>query len=813
MNRFSQYKGLTTEEAEERLDKFGPNEIASSRHLSAVVEFLVKFKNPLIFILLSAALVNFFLGDKVSSLIIIVIVILSVVLDFVNTYRSQQAVEALQRRVMITATVIRDAQEQELPLAMLVPDDVVIVSPGDIIPADGSVLYAKDFFVNESSLTGESFPIEKMVEDGVFMGASVVTGSGLMKVIQTGKKTRFGSIAITLSKRETPTDFDRGIKDFSFLIMRITFLLVIFIFLTDTLLKHSILESFLFAAALAVGLTPELLPMIIALNLSKGSLAMSRKGVIVKKLSAIQNFGSMDILCTDKTGTLTEDKIVLVKYVNGSGESSDDVLFYSYLNSAHRSGHKNPLDTAIREFRKIDISAYKKIDEIPFDYARKRDSVVVEKVDSGERILISKGAPEEILKACTFYEGAKGPLEGKILEDIYTAYYALSREGFRVLGVAMKKIDERKDVYSRDIEEGMTFHGFVAFLDPPKNSAKETVRLLAKYGVEIKILTGDNDLVSKRIAEEINLPVKGILTGVEIAEMTDETLRFRAQDTTIFARVLPDQKRRIIDMLRGAGHVVGYLGDGINDAPSLKEADVGISVDNAVDVAKESADLILLHKSLRELIDGVIEGRKTFLNTLKYLMMALSSNFGNMFSMAAASLFLPFLPMLPVQILFNNLLYDTSQFTLPLDSTDDDRVILPEKWNIGLLRKFMLVFGPLSSFFDFLTFAALYWVFHLSGSEFQTGWFLESIATQTLVIYIIRTRKIPFVQSSPSPSLVASTVAAVVFGWFVAQGKLAFLLHFTPLSLPVLIAIVVIVALYGITVELVKRPFYRRFWQ
>jgi Mg2+-importing ATPase len=799
--------GLTHHEAEARLAQYGRNVVAGNKNFSATEHLVRQFTNPLVMILIFAALISAATGERVSAGIIILIVIFSAAIDFTNTYKSEKAAEALKRRVMITATVMRDGGEEELPIAEIVPGDIVVLKPGDIVPADGKVLQSKDFFINESSLTGESFPVEKIVGAETYMGSSAISGNGLIEVTLTGARTKFGAIAHSLSERAGTTEFDRNIKDFSVLVMKVTFALVIVVFFINALFKHDVLESFLFATALAVGLTPELLPMIIALNLSKGSLTMAKHGVIVKRLSAIQNFGSMDVFCTDKTGTLTEDRIELVKYLDGEGRPSDTVLLHAYLSSLFHTGIANPFDKAVKEFRTIDIDSYVKIDEIPFDFTRKRDSIVVENADG--RKLISKGAPEEIFTVCKSYENADMAYAGKNAAAALAQYRALSADGFRVLAVATRAVDADKNTYERSEEHDMTFVGFVAFYDPPKKTVGETLKKIRDYGIEVKIITGDNELVTKKITDTIGLPVKGVLLGSEMAELGDDALRIRAEQTTIFARVNPIEKLRIIRTLRRNGHVVGYLGDGINDAPSLKAADVGISVNNAVDVAKESADLILLHKNLTELTHGVIEGRRTFANTLKYLMMSLSSNFGNMFSVAGASVFLPFLPMLPTQILLNNLIYDVSQFTIPMDNVDDEELRAPRRMSIDFIKKFMWVFGPLSSVFDFVTFGLLFFVFKFGDGPFQTGWFIESLATQTFVIYVIRTRKLPFIQSRPSAPLFYSILAAVVIGWTVAQSALGKLFNFVPLPPSALAAVTLIVVCYLITVEIVKRWFFR----
>jgi Mg2+-importing ATPase len=801
--------GLTSAEAAKRLRQYGYNEIAESKRLSGLLDFLVRFKNPLVLILVFAAIVSAVTGDPVGASIIIVIILLSVVLDFFNTYKSQKAAEELKEKVQVLAEVLRDGKVTPLPLRMIVPGDVVELEAGDLIPADGKIILGKDLFLNESSLTGESFPSEKQDGDLASLGTNVVTGTGRMLVELTGRQTKFSKIAESLEQQERPTEFERSIKDFSYLIMKITMILVIFIFLVNAVLKGGsyILQSFLFAAALAVGLTPELLPMIITLNLSKGSLAMSKHGVIVKKLSSIQNFGAMDVLCTDKTGTLTEDKIALVKYVNAEGAADERIFDYAYISSNFRSGFKNPLDGAVKAFKKFDVSGFQKVDEIPFDYQRKRDSIIV-KTPKGHE-LVSKGAPEEMFATCGYYQTSDNKLTAEVAKKLEVEYQNLSKDGFRVLAVAHKVLPEKK-VYDKFDEKDLIILGFIAFLDPPKKSVSETLRVLESYGIAIKIITGDNEIITQKIAQEINLPVLGVLTGAEIEKLNDVALGLAVEKTTIFARVTPEQKKRIILALQKNKHVVGYMGDGINDAPSLKTADVGISVDNAVDVAKESADLILLHKSLKELVNGVIQGRKTFANTLKYLMMGLSSNFGNMFSMAAASMFFPFLPMLPTQILLNNLLYDGSQFVIPLDNVDEEAIKKPRQMKIHFLRRFMIVFGILSSVFDFLTFFVLTFVFHYTNHAFQTGWFITSFATQILVVFVIRTKTIPFYKSKPAKSLIISVFTFLALAFFLALGPVKKIFGFAPLSIAMIFSALLITLLYLVTIEFAKRKFYQK---
>lgn len=802
------HTGLTKEEAQKRLKSYGTNEIRENKKISEFWEFFIKFKNPLVLILLCAAVVSAFVGDWTSSVIIIAIVVLSVILDFTNTFKSKKAAETLTAKVSVTAHAIRDGKLTELPLKNIVPGDVVILEAGDLIPADGKIISAKDFFINESALTGESFPVKKNSGEMVYLGTDLVTGAGAMLVETTGRSTKFGFIVKSLAKAPEPTEFDHNLKDFSYLIMRITFILVLCIFFINAALKHNILESFLFSAALAVGLTPELLPLIIALNLSKGSINMAKHGVIVKRLEAIQNFGSIDVLCADKTGTLTEDKITLVKYVDALGQISETVFRYAYISSMFRSGFHNILDNAIKNYKTVPITNCKKLDEIPFDYIRKRDTLIVE--EDGHTQLLTKGAPEELIKACKYYHSEQNIISPEIQTRIFQEYESLSSQGFRVLAVARKNI-ERKESYAHTEEFDLVLLGFVAFFDPPKKSVAETLKTLENYGIEIKIITGDNELVTRKIAEEINLPIKGMLKGADILNMSDDVLRNKTKTTTIFSRVSPDQKKRIIEQIKMNGHTVGYLGDGINDAPPLKAADVGISVNNAVDVAKESADLILLNKNLNDLVNGVLEGRRTFVNTSKYLLTNISSNFGNMFSMAGASLFFPFLPMLPTQILFNNLLFDASQFAIPLDNVDTFELMKPKKFSIKNMKKIMLIFGPISSLFDFLTFAILWFGFHANQQEFQTGWFLESLATQGLVIFIIRAKKLPFIGSRPSIFLVISAASAVLLGWAVALTKIGSIFNFVPVSPLVIYSLLAVTIAYFTVMELAKKVVYKNY--
>jgi len=797
--------GLTSHDATARLKQYGFNQIVAEHRLPLIVNFLARFNNPLIIILLLAAVVSAFLGDILTFSIITAIVIISALLDFFTSYRSQQAAEDLKNRVRIAATVIRDGHKVQVPLTNLVPGDIVQLNPGNIVPADGHAVGVKDLYVNEGALTGESFPQAKPDDSQLYMGSSVTSGTGYIEVTQTGAYTKFSHIAAQLAGRQPITEFEREIRQFSRLIIIMTGFLVLAIFGFNSLFRHDLFASLLFSLALAVGLTPSLLPLIITLNLTKGSLKMAHHGVIVKKLAAIQNFGSMDVLCTDKTGTLTEDKIALVKYVDSYGNTSEEVLQFAYLASVYSSSYENPLDRAVKDFKHLSTAGWRKQDVVPFTFERKRESVAVG--HKSATTLISKGAPEAIFEICN--KAADGtPMDAKLRKQIHKEYDQLSSDGFRVLAIATKPLQKHKGIEAVD-ESGMDFHGFIAFLDPAKKSVTATLQKIEDYGVEIKIISGDNALVNQRIAEEIKLPNKGMLTGDQIDKLSAAELAQKVEQTTIFARVTPEQKLRIIQTLQTNGHVVGYMGDGINDAPSLKAADTGISVNNAVDVAKDTADMILLHKSLNELIEGVVEGRRTFANTLKYLMMALSSNFGNMFSMAGASLLLPFLPMLAPQILLNNLLYDTSQIALPTDNVDESSIKRPHRLSISGIRKFMIVFGPLSSVFDFVTFGVLLGVFHLHESSFQAGWFLESMLTQTLVVFVIRTRKVPFMQSRPSAGLIASTVFALGAAILFVTTPLAHFFYFGNIPLISFVWIVGIVLVYLGLTQAIKAAFYK----
>lgn len=832
-------QGLSSEQASEHLEVYGRNELAREHKHSALTEFFSHFKSPLVIILLVAGIISGLVGELPPTIIILTIIFVSVTLDYYQESKAEKAAQLLKQKVTSTATVLRDNVKQEIKFPEIVPGDIIYLSAGDIAPSDSRVISAKDLFVNQSSLTGESFPVEKTAgalkgKEGsivewsnyCFMGTSVVSGTATALVVKTGSATEYGKIAKKLIEKAPETEFERGIKSFGFLIMQVTFLLVIFVFLIISLRNPStdgVVTALLFAVALAVGLTPELLPMIITINLSRGAMAMSKKGVIVKRLSAIENFGSMNVLCTDKTGTLTENRIKLILNVDMEGKEDEKVFLYSFLNSHFQTGLKSPLDEAILKHKDIDTSKYQKIDEVPFDFIRRRVSVVVE--HSGQRFFIAKGAPEEILKVCSYYElGRKvSDLGEDSRKKIEQKYHDYSAEGLRVLGIAYKRLKEDKAVYSINDENDMVFLGFVAFLDPPKETAKQSLQMLTKAGIELKVLTGDNEIVTRKVCEELGFEVKGVALGNDIANMSDEALTAVVEEANVFCRVNPIQKDRIITLLKKNGHIVGYMGDGINDAPSLKTSDVGVSVDNAVDVARESADIILSRNDLTVLAEGVLEGRKTFGNTMKYIMLGVSSNFGNMFSVAGASLFLGFLPMLPVQILLNNLLYDVSQSTITTDKVDDEYVERPKRWDIAFIKKFMMFLGPVSSLFDFLTFFTMLFVFLpiiptatlLSDPKypqhlFQTAWFIESLCSQILVVFIIRTRRKPFYKSKPSKYLLISSLAIVAF---------ALVLPFTPLGAvfgfvapPPLffVALAILLGSYLLLAEVVKNRFYKR---
>jgi P-type Mg2+ transporter len=840
--------GLTTEEAERRLEVYGTNEISQKGKKPLYLEFISHFKSPITIILLVAAIVSGFLGDPLDAGIIVLIVLVSVTLDFTQEYRAGRAAEALRKRVATTATVFRNGTKQDIEISLLVPGDIVLLSAGDIIPAEARALSAKDLFVDQSALTGESFPVEKTTEpvyttadtdmnkwtNYLFMGTSVTAGTATAVIVKTGSATQYGEIARKSAERKPETEFESGLRRFGYLIVQVTFVLIILVFFINALFKRSVIDSLLFSVALAVGLTPGLLPVILSINLSRGAQAMSKKGVIVKRLAAIQNFGSMDILCSDKTGTLTENKVTVIQHVNIEGKDSEKVFLYSILNSRYQTGLRSPLDEAILQHQEVNTDRYERIDEIPFDFIRKRLSIVVK--ENQQNLLITKGAPEEILKIISRYEIDETPheLTSDARKKIEREFQDLSSRGFRVLGVSYR-VMENKPSYSVPDEADMVFLGFIAFTDPLKETAGESMELLRRAGVKLKILTGDSEVLAGKVCDQLGFQVyqyrrgrrydektgslrrtieietENIVQSSEIQNIDDDALARIVERADVFARVTPSQKNRIMNALKANGHVVGYLGDGINDTPSMKVADVSISVTNAVDIAKESADIILLKNDLKIIADGVLEGRKTFGNTMKYIQMAVSSNFGNMFSAAGASLFLPFLPMLPVQILLNNLLYSFAQLALPADNVDQTYIQHPQRLRTSFVRNFMLAFGPVSSIFDFATFFLMLGVFHASSSLFQTAWFVESLFTQSLVIFVIRTRSIPFFKSKPNKLLVANVFIILAIALVLPFTPAAEIFGFVPLPPIFLLILVGFIVVYLVLVELMKKWFYQRF--
>ena len=815
--------GLSDSEARARFAKFGPNLFRGKRDKSLLLQYLSRFRNPLVIILLVASAISAFTGELANFLIIACMVVLSVTLDFVQEYRANAAAEKLRQSVSVRAVVLRDGKSVEVPITEVVPGDVALLSAGDLVPADARLLEARDFFVKQALLTGESYPVEKRAgmlpasatdldeaSNAVFMGTSVISGSARVLVVKTGTATAIGAIAESVSRPSPPTSFEIGARRFGMLIMRLTILMVMFVLLVNTLFHRPLLESFLFAVALAVGLTPELLPMVISVTLSRGALRMARQHMIVKRLAAIQDLGSMDILCTDKTGTLTEARIRLEKHVDAQGQPSERVLRLAYLNSFFETGLKSPLDEAILAHEHIDVGAWKKIDEVPFDFERRRVSVLVD--DGTARWLVVKGAPDEIMELCTHYDAQDGklrqPIDPAARAAILDQYHALEEEGFRVLGIAWRDVARDHPHAVVGDESELVLAGFAAFLDPAKESAGSALAALASAGVAIKILTGDSDRVTRHLCGQLKIPVAGLLTGKEIAQMDDYALAARVESTNLFCRVNPAQKDRVLRALKARGHVVGYLGDGINDAPSLHSADVGLSVDSAVDVAKEAADMILLEQDLSVVHAGVLEGRRTFGNIMKYIMMGTSSNFGNMFSMAGASLFLPFLPMLPTQILLNNILYDISEVPIPLDEVDASEILHPRVLDLGFIRNFMLVIGPISSVFDFLTFYVLLAVLRADEQLFQTGWFVESLCTQVLVIFIIRTRGNPL-KSRAHPLLTATSLVVVALAIALPFTPVGAYFGFVPPPARFYLILGAMVVVYLGAVEVAKRGFYR----
>lgn len=812
--------GLPEDEAERRLAVFGHNLLKNKKKQTPVSLFLKQFKSPIIIILIFASILSAILKDFTDTAIILSIIFSSSFLSFVQEHRATNAVERLIHKVRTKATVIRDKKKIEVFIDEIVPGDIIFLSAGDIIPADGVILEAKDFFVNEALLTGETFPVEKghksadpgglpVRSNSVFMGTNVESGTATVVVVNTGSNTEIGKITDRLVLRSPETDFEKGVRRFGYLLMEVTLIMILVVFAVNTYFHHPVIESLLFSLALAVGLTPQLLPAIISVNLSKGSQSMSKRGVIVKRLASIENFGTMDVFCTDKTGTLTEGKVYLHDYLDAGGNRDRKILLYAYLNAYFQTGLKNPIDDSILRLEKQDLSGYLKVDEIPYDFQRRRLSIATRDPDK-RIIIISKGALKSIVEVCSYVE-----IEGKEYEisqyiDKIDEYFQIwSKKGFRILGIAYRRIEER-NMYSKSDETGMTFIGFLLFLDPPKDDAKEMVSELSRLGIDVKIITGDNRFISSYIAEIVGFPLMGIITGDRIETMSDEALLHAVENNNVFAEVNPNQKEKIILSLKKLGHVVGFMGDGINDATAIHVADVGISVNTAVDVAKEAADIVLLEKGLETLRDGIVEGRKTFTNTLKYVFMATSANFGNMFSVAGASLFLPFLPMLPKQILLTNFLTDFPEMTIATDGVDRELVEKPRRWDINFIKRFMIFFGIISSIFDYMTFGVLLFILKADPVLFRTGWFIESVLSASLVVLVIRTKRV-FYMSKPGNYLLITTIIIAFVTIMLPFLHFSSIFGFSSLPKGFLLALIIILGLYIFTAELGKRVFYSKF--
>lgn len=833
--------GLTEEEADELLNQYGYNELAHAKTYSFWGDIFNRLKSPLVIQLLIIAVVSAIIGEAKSTAIVSAMVLLSVGLSYVLDRRSTNAVEALGKRVQSHVICLRDGKEVELPMSDIVPGDIVLLHAGSIIPADLRLISAKDFFVSQSLLTGESLPIEKKAEasqissngfvfelqNACFQGTNVLSGSARGVVVNTGTSTYFGSISEKLTENRVETSFDKGIKSFTYLMIKFMVVMVFAVFMIVGLTKGNWVEALLFGLSIAVGLTPEMLPMIVTVNLAKGALTMSKKKVIVKHLSSIQNFGAIDILCTDKTGTLTQDRVVLEKHVDITGRESLDVLQYAYLNSFYQTGLRNLIDRVILEHIELNVEGRcRLVDELPFDFQRRRMSVIVEY--EGDHVLISKGAVEEIYSVCTHYQVDDEiyPLIDMIRDDLYEEVEELNNNGYRVLAIAYKDFPATKEVFNVNDEKELILLGYIAFFDPPKESAAQAIAGLRKTGVQVKILTGDNSLVTKKVCKEVGLEIERVITGEELKQLTPAEFTKTVLQYNVFAKLSPIQKEEVITALRQAGHVVGYMGDGINDSPSLRASDVGISVDSAVDVAKEAADIVLLEKSLLVLEDGILEGRKVFANIVKYIRMGASSNFGNMFSVVGASYLFPFLPMRPIQILLNNLLYDFSQTGIPTDNVDKEIIDRPLKWNINNIKRFMIFIGPLSSIFDYATYALMWFFFgaylfndpstsaqHKDWLErlFQTGWFVESLLTQTLIVHIIRTRKIPFFGSRASLPMTLTTLLIMLIGAWLPYSPFAETFGLVALPAVYWLWVISFLIMYGVITHLVKVWFFNKY--
>ena len=836
----STHDGLSEAEAEKRLEEFGYNVVAPAEHTTRLMLLFHACVNPLVILLSILAIISALTNDYASAIVMAVMVVLGVSLRFWQEAKADSAAAALKAMISVTATVIRDKTPREVPLAQVVPGDIVKLAAGDMIPADLRLLSCKDLFLTQSSLTGESFPVEKFDatepadsrlplerKNICFLGTSVESGSALGVVGATGANTYLGGMASAIVGHQPETSFDRGVKQFTWLMIRFMMVMTPLVFIANVLTKINwhlpwnapdnldvMGDAFKFSLAVAVGLTPEMLPMIVTVCLSKGAIAMSRKKVIVKRLNSIQNFGAMDVLCTDKTGTLTMDRVILQRHCDVVRDEDDGVLLLAFLNSHFQTGLKNLLDRAILEHKHLSVPGYAKVDEIPFDFSRKIMSVVVRTPEHTNRIIV-KGAPEEVIKRCTRFEleGEYYPIEHMMIDDLKAEHNEMCSNGFRVLALAYKDVDV-KAAYSKADESGLTLRGYVAFLDPPKETARLAIAALREHGVAVKVLTGDNDLVSRKICHEVGISIDKVLLGGQVETMSDADLAKTAGDVTLFARLSPAHKQRIIKALQSKKHVVGFLGDGINDAPALRAADIGISVDTAVDIAKESADAILLEKSLLVLEEGVLEGRKVFANITKYIKMGASSNFGNMFSVLGASVFLPFVPMAPIQILTNNLLYDFSQVPIPTDEVDPAQIAKPQPWSMNHIARFILFIGPCSSIFDYTTFFMMLYIFNCwdNAERFQTGWFVESLLTQTLIIHVIRTQRIPFLQSWASWPLTVTTITIMMIGIWLPFSPLADSLRFDELPGAYWPLVVLTLVCYVLLTQGVKMWLLRRGW-
>lgn len=830
----SSSSGLTEDEAARRLATHGYNEIASEQTMSWQRRLLRALRNPLVILLFVLAVVSLGSGDSRSAMVIALMIALGVALRFIQESRADASAAALRAMIHVTASVKRDGAQKEIPLREVVPGDIVIVAAGDMIPADVRLLGARDLFVSQASLTGESLPIEKSESTELvgaatpalerhnlcFLGTSVQSGTGSAVVVRTGGATLFGSIASHMTVEPPPSAFDRGITRFTWLMIRFIVVLVPLVFVVNGLTKHDWKEAFFFSLAVAVGLTPEMLPMIVSVSLAKGAVAMSRKKVIVKRLDAIQDIGAMDILCTDKTGTLTMDTVILERYCDAGGRDTARVLLDALLISRAQTGLRSALDLAVLQHAprhpELALEQYRKVDEIPFDFSRRMMSVVVESPSRRLRLLV-KGAPEEVLSRCTSFEidGARFPAEPAFADALREQYDALSAQGFRVLAVAHRDVS-LKPTFTKEDERDLALAGYIAFLDPPKETAAPAIAALEAAGIRVKVLTGDNELVTRTICTLVQLhtTAEDVLLGTDIEQMSDADLQSVVERVTIFARLAPEDKARIIRALQAHKHVVGYLGDGINDAPALRAADVGISAEGGVDVAREAADIILLEKSLMVLQEGVLEGRKVFANILKYIRMGASSNFGNMLSVLGASALLPFVPMAPIQVLMNNLLYDCSQLPIPTDEVDPEQIARPRPWDIGEIGRYILTIGPLSSIFDYTTYAIMWFVFAARtpahAALFQTGWFVESLMTQTLIIHVIRTKKIPFLQSRPSWPLIAATVTVMATGLWLPVSPFASALGFVALPGAYWPLLALTLFCYVVLTQIVKMLLVRR---